>query len=591
MTNIIDNQVVDDALSAILADEKFQAAPQMSAFLKYVVEQTLLGQSSRIKAYTVAVDALGKPVTFDPQNDPSVRVLAKRLRSSLDSYYERNTDTKLIIAMKAGSYVPNFVHNTQVSEPSARHDEADSASERPVLGSTTYERQITQVKTSNPLPHKIASEKPAFGDAAANQPTADKAGESVHRQATDNSTEIVNSEKKQTATAIVPRAGRTESTKDGWSLFKHIPRPVVAMSILGAAIWAFAGDNPEKHSGAALTTAANSAQATSSENSVTTPIRVDIQQSQPRVRPEIPTIFIASNWVDSKLDAQLVSTVSDVFSRFDHFQVHRSNSASEIGQYWPEEYQIVLNSMSVGNNTRVTVELMHAQTGRVLHTESLRLSGSANEFLSIKEQESIEETTARLVQRDGLLMNDYKEQADLTAAMTCYFGVHDVVDATQELGSASTDANTSSKQSPDNKLSQSVLKLCDKQFAKNGTDAGDAQALLHESALQIAYAGQQSGKQRDSSIKKAIKLGKQAVTLSPFSADAHLTLMRAYQIAGNLTTAATHANHSLKLNPFDGYALRVVSELMTVTNKRQRSDELRVQASRFDAFPQLAQAE
>lgn len=96
------------ALQSILQDAKFAAAPQMSAFLKFVVTQTLEGKSGRIKAYTVAVDALGKPSTFDPQNDPSVRVLAKRLRDTLSAYYERTTGHTIKVQLFCGSYVPTF---------------------------------------------------------------------------------------------------------------------------------------------------------------------------------------------------------------------------------------------------------------------------------------------------------------------------------------------------------------------------------------------------------------------------------------------------------------------------------------------------
>lgn len=100
-------QVLEE-LQTVLQDAKFAAAPQMSAFLKFVVMQTLEGKADRIKAYTVAVDALGKPSTFDPQNDPSVRVLAKRLRDTLTAYYKRTTDHTLMLKLNCGSYVPNF---------------------------------------------------------------------------------------------------------------------------------------------------------------------------------------------------------------------------------------------------------------------------------------------------------------------------------------------------------------------------------------------------------------------------------------------------------------------------------------------------
>lgn len=108
MQSVYSQEEVIQALEAVLHDPKFAAAPQMSAFLKFVVMQTLEGKADRIKAYTVAVDALGKPATFDPQNDPSVRVLAKRLRDTLTAYYERTTGHSIKLRLYCGSYIPEF---------------------------------------------------------------------------------------------------------------------------------------------------------------------------------------------------------------------------------------------------------------------------------------------------------------------------------------------------------------------------------------------------------------------------------------------------------------------------------------------------
>ena len=112
----IDSEEVTAALTAILTTDKFAASPQMSAFLKYVVEQTLIGNTRRIKAFTVGIEALGKPASFDPQTDPSVRVLAKRLRSSLDTYYVQNPETTVFIEMKPGCYVPKFLLRSEMKQ-------------------------------------------------------------------------------------------------------------------------------------------------------------------------------------------------------------------------------------------------------------------------------------------------------------------------------------------------------------------------------------------------------------------------------------------------------------------------------------------
>ncbi len=115
----IEHTEVTSALHGILTTDKFAASPQMSAFLKYVVEQTLMGNTRRIKAFTVGIEALGKSASFDPQTDPSVRVLAKRLRTSLDTYYSQNPATEIFIEMKPGSYIPKFLRRSEIQATSA----------------------------------------------------------------------------------------------------------------------------------------------------------------------------------------------------------------------------------------------------------------------------------------------------------------------------------------------------------------------------------------------------------------------------------------------------------------------------------------
>ncbi|MGQ7844281.1 hypothetical protein ACUNV4_07390 [Granulosicoccus sp. 3-233] len=103
-----DPSVIRAELDRLLSDRRFSGARQMSAFLRYIVCETLKGNGSRIKAYTVGVDALGKPDDFDAQADPSVRVLALRLRKTLAAAYEDNSDCLARVVLRVGTYVPEF---------------------------------------------------------------------------------------------------------------------------------------------------------------------------------------------------------------------------------------------------------------------------------------------------------------------------------------------------------------------------------------------------------------------------------------------------------------------------------------------------
>ena len=101
------------ALARLIASPALGKSGQLAHFLTYVVEETLAGRAERIKAYTIAVDALGRDARFDPQSDPIVRVEAGRLRRALESYYDTaGRDEPIIIELPRGSYIPKFQRNT-----------------------------------------------------------------------------------------------------------------------------------------------------------------------------------------------------------------------------------------------------------------------------------------------------------------------------------------------------------------------------------------------------------------------------------------------------------------------------------------------
>ncbi|WP_306227068.1 tetratricopeptide repeat protein [Bosea beijingensis] len=89
--------------------DAFRAAPQLSAFLNFVVERTVEGRAAELKGYTIAVEGLGRPADFNPQLDPIVRVEAGRLRRALAQYYAGDgRGDPVQISMPVGGYVPVF---------------------------------------------------------------------------------------------------------------------------------------------------------------------------------------------------------------------------------------------------------------------------------------------------------------------------------------------------------------------------------------------------------------------------------------------------------------------------------------------------
>jgi hypothetical protein len=99
----------------VVAHSVLAKSPQLAKFLTFIVEETLAGRGDRLKAYTIATDALGRDANFDPQTDPIVRVEAGRLRRTLEQYYAGDgRDDPVIIELPLGGYVPVFHVNTAV---------------------------------------------------------------------------------------------------------------------------------------------------------------------------------------------------------------------------------------------------------------------------------------------------------------------------------------------------------------------------------------------------------------------------------------------------------------------------------------------
>lgn len=106
----IEQQQIESSLRDILAQDDFKASGRLSAFLKFIVTETLEGRADRLKAFSIAVTVYGRDDTFDPQANSIVRVEATRLRRMLERYFRENgRDAPIEIRIPKGRYVPEFI--------------------------------------------------------------------------------------------------------------------------------------------------------------------------------------------------------------------------------------------------------------------------------------------------------------------------------------------------------------------------------------------------------------------------------------------------------------------------------------------------
>jgi hypothetical protein len=100
----------EQELSAVLCSGMLRRAPNLERLLRYVCAKCFEGSAAQIKEYNIAVEALGRPASFDPKRDSIVRVEAHRLRKRLRQYYEtEGAAHTLRIEIPTGQYAPRFV--------------------------------------------------------------------------------------------------------------------------------------------------------------------------------------------------------------------------------------------------------------------------------------------------------------------------------------------------------------------------------------------------------------------------------------------------------------------------------------------------
>ena len=116
-----------EELERLLSDTRFHATERSRCILRYIAERHFDGHEDGVKAYSIAIDVLGRPSSFDPSTDPIVRIEASRLRSSLSQYYEAfGEQLDVTIHLPKGRYVAVFSRSPSISP--ACVDESDEVS-------------------------------------------------------------------------------------------------------------------------------------------------------------------------------------------------------------------------------------------------------------------------------------------------------------------------------------------------------------------------------------------------------------------------------------------------------------------------------
>jgi TolB-like protein len=104
-------QAVEQELELIFRDPHFTESAILKKFLSFIVQETIHGRSNCLKEYTIAINVLEKPLSFNPQENGIVRIHAGRLRRALNDYYnDMGRNDQIVITIPKGKYVPFFAN-------------------------------------------------------------------------------------------------------------------------------------------------------------------------------------------------------------------------------------------------------------------------------------------------------------------------------------------------------------------------------------------------------------------------------------------------------------------------------------------------
>ncbi len=105
---------VEALLRRLLASRQFAHSDNLKRILRYLVDRHVAEAGASPKEYEIAVEALGRPDTFDPRTDPIVRVSVGSIRDRLFAFFAgEGRALSLRLEIPKGHYEIQFLENRQ----------------------------------------------------------------------------------------------------------------------------------------------------------------------------------------------------------------------------------------------------------------------------------------------------------------------------------------------------------------------------------------------------------------------------------------------------------------------------------------------
>ena len=120
-----------ELLERILESPHFAQAPSLRRILHYLCDRAGESGPAMLKEHEIAVQALGRPESFDPKTDPIVRVSIAAIRQRLHAYFESEGRTEALrLEIPKGLYRAVFSTASSGEVPAAEDAEGRATARR-----------------------------------------------------------------------------------------------------------------------------------------------------------------------------------------------------------------------------------------------------------------------------------------------------------------------------------------------------------------------------------------------------------------------------------------------------------------------------
>lgn len=104
-----DKETVQRQLERLFSHSTFKSSRRCPAFLQYIVENQLKGETQHLKERIIGAEVFGREPDYDTSSDPVVRTTASEVRKRIAQYYqEAGHEGELRIELPLGSYAVEF---------------------------------------------------------------------------------------------------------------------------------------------------------------------------------------------------------------------------------------------------------------------------------------------------------------------------------------------------------------------------------------------------------------------------------------------------------------------------------------------------